>query len=233
MNMNTDAFTGRAEAYASSRPGYPIEAMDYIYSLTPPGSVFADIGAGTGKFTVLLAHYGNDIYAIEPNAEMRRQLEITLTSYPNVKIVDGTAEATKLSNHCVDVIVCSQSIGWFDLNAFRAECIRIGKSGAIVVSIYNEMPGDNHIPNSNRLTNRQATENFFRNPIARQFSNPVCFSRKLWIQYNSSISDSPELSSAGYKEFDTEMNYIFDRDNVDGTLRIDHITSVFSERLHI
>jgi hypothetical protein len=95
------------------------------------------------------------------------------------------------------------------------------------------MPGDNHIPNSNRLTNRQATENFFRNSIARQFSNPVFFSRKLWLKYNSSISDSPEPSSAGHKEYIAAMNDVFDCGNVDGTLRIDYITSVLSERLHI
>ena len=49
--MNTEAFTGRAQAYMKARPSYPDEAMEYIYGLAPMGAVFADIGAGTGKFT--------------------------------------------------------------------------------------------------------------------------------------------------------------------------------------
>ena len=53
--MNTELFTGKAEAYAKARPGYPDAAMDYICTLVPPKAMLADIGAGTGKFTILLA----------------------------------------------------------------------------------------------------------------------------------------------------------------------------------
>lgn len=57
--MNTELFSGKAEIYAKTRPGYPDDAMDYISSLIPTGAVVADIGAGTGKFTSLLARYGS------------------------------------------------------------------------------------------------------------------------------------------------------------------------------
>ena len=33
--MNTKIFTGKAQAYAAARPGYPNEAIDYIRSLFP------------------------------------------------------------------------------------------------------------------------------------------------------------------------------------------------------
>ena len=46
--MNTDGFTGKAQAYAAGRPGYPDNAVEYICSLVPPDAAFADIGAGTG-----------------------------------------------------------------------------------------------------------------------------------------------------------------------------------------
>ena len=92
--MKTEAFTGRAKAYAEVRPGYPNEAIEYIYNLAPKKAIFADVGAGTGKFTELLARYGNEIFAVEPNEDMREQLAITLSLCPNAKIVDGTAENT-------------------------------------------------------------------------------------------------------------------------------------------
>ena len=76
--MNTKKFTGKAQAYAYARPGYPNDAVDYIKTLAPAGAVFADIGAGTGKFTELLARQGHIIYAVEPNADMREQLAVTL-----------------------------------------------------------------------------------------------------------------------------------------------------------
>ena len=53
--MNTEAFTGKAQAYTNARPGYPDEATEYICSLVKPDAVFADVGAGTGKFTSLIA----------------------------------------------------------------------------------------------------------------------------------------------------------------------------------
>jgi len=56
--MNTEIFTGRAHAYAEARPGYPEEVMEYIIEFASPDAVFADIGAGTGKFSLLIAKHG-------------------------------------------------------------------------------------------------------------------------------------------------------------------------------
>jgi len=227
--MNTQAFTGKAQAYTQARPGYPDEAMEYICKLAKPGAVFADIGAGTGKFTSLLAGYGNEIFAVEPNADMREQLAITLAPFPKTKIVEGTAEATTLYDNSIDIITCAQAIGWFDLNAFRTECRRIGKRGVMVVSVYNDSPGDNHVPSSHRFTSKQATDIFFNNPTVCEFSNPIFYTQERWIQHNASISDNPQPSDALYEAHIIELKETFDRDSVDGLLRIDLITKVYSE----
>lgn len=99
--MNLDNFTGKAEAYAMGRPGYPKEAIEYICSLVPQDAVFADIGAGTGKFTMELAERGYSVFAIEPNVDMRGQLAITLAPFPNVKLMDGIAETTTLPEQSI------------------------------------------------------------------------------------------------------------------------------------
>ncbi|MCL2407110.1 MAG: hypothetical protein FWC95_04200 [Defluviitaleaceae bacterium] len=72
--VNLEAFTNRAEAYAEARPGYPNEVMDYIRIIAPLNAVFADIGAGTGLLTTLIAQNGYKVFAVEPNADMREQL---------------------------------------------------------------------------------------------------------------------------------------------------------------
>lgn len=82
--MSLEYFTGKAEAYAKGRPDYPTEAVEGIFRYIPANTVFVDIGAGTGIFTKKLAEYGNKVYAVEPNEDMRGQLTITLEPYRNI-----------------------------------------------------------------------------------------------------------------------------------------------------
>lgn len=224
--MNTEIFTGKAEAYAKARPGYPDAAIDYINNLVPSNAVFADIGAGTGKFTVLLARNGYEVFAVEPNADMQEQLALTLTSYPNAKIVDGAAEATTLPDHSVDVIICAQALHWFDPNAFWTECRRISKPGGIVIAVYNNTPGGSSITHS-----KQSTKVFFNNPIVQEFPNPMFYNKENWLTYMTSHSHDPLPSDSGYAEHIAEMNKIFDRESVDGLLCCDVVTTVYSERI--
>jgi len=198
--MNIEAFTGRAEAYVKARPGYPDEAIEYIRKLVPPDAVFADIGAGTGKFTELLARYGYKIFAVEPNADMREQLTITLSQFPNTKIFDGTAEATKLPDKSVDVITCAQVLNRVDIDAFRAECQRIGKPNPIVITLFNYTHGVGNY--------KKSTGDFYKNPVVREFPNPVFFTRDKWLLYFSSMEGVPLPSDSGYEEYTAELNEI-------------------------
>ena len=223
--MNTEAFTGRAQAYAKARPGYPDEAMEYIRTLVPPNAVFADIGAGTGKFTELLSRYGNEIFAVEPNDDMRKQLVITLAPFPNTKILDGTAEATKLTDKSVDVITCAQALNKFDIKSFRTECERISKSDPFIITLFNYQQGEGY------ANYQKSTGALYRNPIIREFPNPVYFTRDKWVLFHSSMSGVPMKTDAGHEAYMAKFLEIFDRDNVDGILRYDLITRVYSEKL--
>lgn len=225
-DMSSEVFTGKAEAYAKARPGYPKEAIDYICSLAPQNAVFADIGAGTGKFTVQLAVRGLAVLAIEPNADMREQLTKTLAPFVNVKIISGTAEDTTLPDESVDIITCAQALHWFEPNAFRAECRRIGKPGCKVITIYNNTPGGNSVKNS-----KQSTEAFYTNPIIREFANPTCFTRESWLTYMTSHSHDPLPGDSGYEAHIAEVNAKFDKESVDGFLRFETVTTVYWELL--
>jgi SAM-dependent methyltransferase len=223
--MNIEAFTGRAQAYAKARPGYPDEAIDYIRSLAPTGAVFADIGAGTGKFTELLAKHGYNIYAVEPNSDMRSELVKTLAPFPNVTIVNGTAENTTLSKNSVDTITNAQTLNRVDINAFRVECERIGRQNPIVVTLFSADKGEAN-PRYIKSTNA-----FYRNPEVMEFPNPVFFSRDMWLLYFLSMEGVPMPSDPGYEAYTIELNEKFDRDSKDGMLRLELVTTVYSERL--
>ena len=225
--MNTELFTGKAQFYADARPGYPDAVLNYIKNLVPSNAVFADIGAGTGKFTALLAKGGYTIYAVEPNNDMREQLVSTLTPYQNVKVVNGTAEATTLPDKSIDVITCAQALHWFDLNAFRSECRRIGNDTAIIIAIYNNTPGGSSVSHS-----KVSTDEFFTNSIVKEFPNPILYTRESWLTYMTSHSHDPLPSDPRYASHIKEMNDIFDRDNEDGLLRRDVVTKVYWEKLN-
>ena len=70
---STEKFTGKADAYSAARPGYPKEFVDYLCENVGinSGSTVADIGSGTGKFSVELLKIGAETYCIEPNDDMR------------------------------------------------------------------------------------------------------------------------------------------------------------------
>lgn len=224
---NTERFTGKAEVYAKARPSYPDAAIDYLVSLALPGAVFADVGAGTGKLTELLARKGYQIFAVEPNADMQEQLTVTLSPYPNARTVVGSAEATTLPDKSIDIITCAQALHWFDPNSFRDECRRIGKPRSIVIALYNNTPGGNSIEHS-----KLSTDAFFTNPTVREFPNPLFYTREKWLTYMTSHSHDPLPSDPNYIEHIAEMNAVFDRENIDGLLWQDVITKIYSERVN-
>ena len=224
--MNTENFTGKAEAYAIGRPGYPKEAIEYICSLVSQDAVFADIGAGTGKFTVTLADRGYSVFAIEPNEDMSKQLTITLLPFPNVKIMDGTAETTTLPEQSVDVITVAHALHWFNPDAFRAECRRIIKHNGLVIAIYNLTPGGEMITLS-----KQAADAFFTSPMILEFPNPMDYTRDRWLAYIASQDNYPLPTDHGYDAHIASINAIFDRNSIDGMLRCDRVTKVYSERI--
>lgn len=224
--MNIDNFTNKAEAYAKGRPGYPKEAIDKIREFASKETIFADIGAGTGKFTKGLAKYGYHIYAIEPNADMRKQLMITLKPYTNVKIIEGTAETTGLLNHSVDILTVAHALHWFDLEAFRTECHRIMKHDGLIMVIYNHVPGK-------EMTDfcRQAVDAFFSKPMIWTFQNPINYTRDEWLAYIASQDDSTLPDDSEYNAHITMLNEIFDRDSIHGLLCCDRVTKVYSQRI--
>jgi len=67
------SFNAAAAQYAANRPSYPPALFDAIEDLAGrplQGARVADIGAGTGIATALLASRGADVVAVEPGAGM-------------------------------------------------------------------------------------------------------------------------------------------------------------------
>jgi len=136
----TERFSSRVGNYVRFRPSYPPQALDVLRQecgLTPDLLV-ADIASGTGIFTRLLLGNGNRVFGIEPNHKMRHAAEEYLSNYPKFVSVAGTAEATTLAGHSVDLITCAQAAHWFAREKALPELRRILKPGAYLVLIWND-----------------------------------------------------------------------------------------------
>ena len=131
----TGRFSDRAKDYGRYRPDYPALAIDAVLEdLGDPASlVAADIGAGTGISSRLLADRGVRVLAVEPNAEMRTQA----LAHPRIEWRAGTAEETGLLDASVDLIVCAQAFHWFRHAEALREFHRILRPGGRLVLMWN------------------------------------------------------------------------------------------------
>lgn len=121
--MNEHRFDNKGALYAAARPAYSAALFALLQEggLAGSDTVAADIGAGTGIFTADLAPLVKTVYAIEPNADMRRHIPAA----DNILPLDASAEHTSLSPCSIDLVAVAQAFHWFDRAAFRAECRRI------------------------------------------------------------------------------------------------------------
>ena len=120
-----------AADYERVRPSYPTRALAVLADALDlkAGQRVADLGAGTGKFTRLLALTGAKVVAVEPVAAMRERLTEVL---PQVATVAGIAEATGLPDASVDAVVAAQAWHWFDGPAALTEIERVtGPNGRL------------------------------------------------------------------------------------------------------
>ncbi len=135
----TQKFTGKADQYSRYRPRYPEAYLDYLVTTTGlnPGDVVADVGSGTGILTGQLLAWGLQVWAIEPNADMRGVAEAHLGDQPGFRSVAATAENTTLEDHSVSLVTAAQAFHWFDRPRFQEECRRILRPGGPVALVWN------------------------------------------------------------------------------------------------
>ena len=155
--LDGNPFVGEGGAYNSVRPAYPDEAVAALVDAArrargADASVqggplrAADIGAGTGKMSELLARAGLLVDAVEPSEAMRAQA----SSIEGVTWHDGVAEQTGLPNDLYDIVVFAQSWHWVDSERAGLEAARMLRPGGALGIVWNQM--DVSIPWVHRLT---------------------------------------------------------------------------------
>jgi ubiquinone/menaquinone biosynthesis C-methylase UbiE len=245
-------FSSRVENYIRYRPGYPPQVLDTLKTECGLShtSIVADVACGTGIFTRMLLENGNRVFGIEPNREMREAADRLLAAYSNFTSVAGTAEASNLPDHCVDLATAAQAAHWFDLSKARREFARILKPEGWAVLIWNERSTDTtpflrayedlllrYGTDYERVRHEHTTDNisdfFAPTPyesrvfdMAQEFAYADLEGRLLSSSY------APMPGHPSHDPMLEELRHIFWNYNIDGRVRMDYITRVYFGRLN-
>jgi SAM-dependent methyltransferase len=246
----TQRFSSRVDNYVRYRPGYPPEVLELLQKECglAAESVIADIAFGTGIFTRLLVDNGNRVFGVEPNADMRRAGEQFLKGYSRFTSIAGTAEATTLADHSVDVVTAAQAAHWFDREKARREFVRILKPGGWCVLLWNDRQLDSteflrqyeellRTYGTDYADVRQqgmtlAIEGFVGNGLQTRE-----FEYKQTLDYGGlegrllSSSYVPQKDHPSYDPMLRELRQIFNKHQVNGRVSFDYDTRVYYARL--
>lgn len=149
--VGCNPFEREGGSYASVRPAYPAGAVAALLASAARGRGrrplrVADIGAGTGKMSELLARAGARVDAVEPSEAMRSQA----SSVEGVTWHCGVAEDTGLPDGIYDIVVFAQSWHWVDSERAGIEAARMLDAGGVLGIVWNQM--DVSVPWVHRLT---------------------------------------------------------------------------------
>jgi SAM-dependent methyltransferase len=248
---STRRFSSRVRNYVRYRPAYPSAVLDLLTTdcgLTS-ASVISDVASGTGIFTRMLLENGNRVFGVEPNPEMRKAGEELLRAYPRFASVAGTAEATTLADHSVDLVTAAQAAHWFDREKARREFIRICRPGGWIVLLWNERRtgstpflreyeqllveyGTDYQDVRSERTTEQIEKFFAPSPFEvrtfdyhQDFDYPALEGRLLSSSY------TPQSGEARHAPMLSELRRIFDAHQVNGRVTFEYDTGVYYGQL--
>lgn len=244
--MNESKFNFKGNVYSKGRPNYPDALFNHLISnnIIDHDTVAADVGSGTGKFTVQLSKYVHTVYAIEPNDDMRSEGEVIYVNHNNIISLNSTAEAIALPDRSIDVITSAQAFHWFNRTLFKTECKRILKPNGKVILVWNDRDNTSEIikdnfdvnkkycPNFKGSSNgmdfsKESFKDFFNNCEIIEFRQTFNYSITDFILRNLSSSYAPLNNDKHYNDYINALEKLFDKYGSNGTVAYPYITRCY------
>jgi SAM-dependent methyltransferase len=247
-------FSNRVADYVRYRPGYPPEVLPLLHKwcgLRREHAV-ADIGFGTGLLSKLFLDFGNHVYGVEPNSEMRAAGEEFLAGYPKFTSIAGSAEATGLPSESVDFVTAAQAFHWFQPGPAREEFRRILKTQGRVIILWNERLIDDtaFLRDYEALLLRFGTdysrvsESYPRAEQMLEFFGPNEFTSHALPNFqefefdglSGRLRSSSYAPAPGHRYFEPmmkELRRVFDAHEKSGVVRMEYRTRVYAGKLDV
>lgn len=235
-------FHERAEAFATARPSYPEQAIEFILSRQSTGTIL-DVGAGTAIGSNLLARRGRSVIAVDPNLSMIRASQ----RLDCVTFVAGRAENLPFGSATTSLLTVFNAFHWFQPRAFFSEAHRVLQPGGTLAVIWNEW--DKSDPFTAEFVQLMRTcagdrppedldseaaplyqTDLFHNVVKRSFGYSHRLDRRLLGMRLQSVSYVPNLG-AEWEWLDRGLEELFDKFKDDaGIVKHRYVTSVFVAR---
>ncbi|GKU80717.1 class I SAM-dependent methyltransferase [Niallia sp. NCCP-28] len=232
MMENTKKFNGKAAIYSKFRPDYPDELINDMISEhgLHQNSLIADIGSGTGILTKKLLDANFNVFAVEPNVEMRKLAEEQLKNNKRFISINGSAEYTTLDTSSVDFITVAQAFHWFDYKIFKKECGRILKpSGKVmiisnnrlkeadinqdIIKVYTEFCPEFHGFSNGLSDSEKIYDTFFLKGIytTNSYQHPLTYNKSSFIGRHLSASYAPKKEDPHYPLIVEAFDNLFEK----------------------
>ncbi len=244
-------FSSRVENYVKYRPKYPPAVLDILGEKggMKPDWVVADVGSGTGISCELFLRAGHEVYAVEPNADMRSAAEREHGADPRFHSIAATGEATTLSDASADLVHCAQAFHWLDGAKACAEFRRVVRPGGAVVVVWNERQtdaspflreydallhacGTDYAHVAHKTTSAKELGSLLGLPVERHVApNAQSFGFEALLGRVMSSSYVPLPGTPGHAPMVASLHDLFDRHAARGRVEFLYSTEVFLARV--
>jgi SAM-dependent methyltransferase len=130
-----------AEQYDRHRPSYPPTLLDDLIAIAGLDGTRAvlEVGAGTGKATVMLAARGIPVIAVEPDANMAAVARRNLSGMAHVTIEESDFEAWPARGRRFPLLVSGQAWHWVTPAVGYAKAHDVLADGGVLAPFWNRV----------------------------------------------------------------------------------------------